>query len=138
MTPDAMLAHLRSQPWALSIRQPWAWRILREGKDIENRTWTTPFRGPVLIHAGVQPDGPLADLPPDAHRGGIVGMARVVDCILADDPRAKASAWWQGPVGFVLADAHPLTFVPCPGRLGFFSAGIDARRLSLADARPVP
>lgn len=22
---------------ALSIRQPWAWRILHEGKDVENR-----------------------------------------------------------------------------------------------------
>jgi hypothetical protein len=52
---------------ALSIRQPWAWLIVRpdlteeddravayasgELKDIENRTWPTKFRGRVLIHA---------------------------------------------------------------------------------------
>ncbi len=51
---------------ALSIRQPWAWAIVRpdlvgdaradavargEIKDIENRDWRTDFRGPVLIHA---------------------------------------------------------------------------------------
>ena len=52
---------------ALSIRQPWAFMIVRpdlvgtverasafaagEIKDIENRTWPTNFRGRVLIHA---------------------------------------------------------------------------------------
>lgn len=36
---------------ALSIRQPWAWCIIYAGKDIENRTWATQYRGPVLIHA---------------------------------------------------------------------------------------
>src|SRR5690348_2447825 len=36
---------------ALSIRQPWAWLILHAGKDIENRDWSTRFRGQVLIHA---------------------------------------------------------------------------------------
>lgn len=50
----------------ISIRQPWAWLIVRpdlqgEGraaavasgvlKDIENRTWATRYRGRVLIHA---------------------------------------------------------------------------------------
>ncbi|WP_199031331.1 ASCH domain-containing protein [Ralstonia sp. ASV6] len=51
---------------ALSIRQPWAWLIVRPDltgqqrldalahgaiKDIENRTWYTAHRGPTLIHA---------------------------------------------------------------------------------------
>ncbi len=36
----------------LSIRQPWAWLIVNGYKDIENRTWSTRFRGKVLIHAG--------------------------------------------------------------------------------------
>jgi hypothetical protein len=36
---------------ALSIRQPWAWLIVNGYKDIENRSWATKFRGPVLIHA---------------------------------------------------------------------------------------
>jgi hypothetical protein len=36
----------------LSIRQPWAWAILHGGKRIENRTWNTTYRGPILLHAG--------------------------------------------------------------------------------------
>lgn len=41
---------------ALSIKQPWAWLIVNGFKDIENRDWATTIRGPVLIHAGKQPD----------------------------------------------------------------------------------
>ena len=36
---------------AISIRQPWASLILKCGKDIENRSWPTKFRGRILVHA---------------------------------------------------------------------------------------
>ena len=36
---------------ALSIRQPWTWAILHAGKTIENRSWATDYRGPLLLHA---------------------------------------------------------------------------------------
>jgi hypothetical protein len=36
---------------ALSIRQPWASLIVAGYKDIENRSWRTSYRGPVLIHS---------------------------------------------------------------------------------------
>lgn len=53
---------------ALSIKQPWAWLIVRPDltdperravaarsgvlKNVENRTWPTDYRGPFWIHAG--------------------------------------------------------------------------------------
>jgi hypothetical protein len=120
--------------FALSIRQPWAWAILSEGKDVENRTWSTRFRGPVLIHAGMALDkeGALAisdvlGCNVDAEvavkhlpRGGIVGMADIVDCVTDMD-----SPWFFGPYGFVLRNPQPLKFVPCRGALGFFKPAID-------------
>lgn len=36
---------------ALSITQPWAGAIAWLGKDVENRTWGTDYRGSLLIHA---------------------------------------------------------------------------------------
>ena len=39
---------------AISVRQPWAYLILQRGKNVENRTWSTDYRGPLLIHAGRQ------------------------------------------------------------------------------------
>jgi hypothetical protein len=35
----------------LTIKNPWAYLIVYCGKDIENRTWETKYRGPLLIHA---------------------------------------------------------------------------------------
>lgn len=38
----------------LTVKQPWASLIVSGIKDIENRTWATKYRGPVLIHASAK------------------------------------------------------------------------------------
>jgi hypothetical protein len=35
----------------ISLWQPWCFAITHLGKDIENRTWSTHYRGPLLLHA---------------------------------------------------------------------------------------
>ncbi len=119
---------------ALSIRQPWAWLIINAGKDIENRTWPTRFRGDVLIHAGKtmtrkEYDEAMdwivlnAGLPLDFHepkfdelqRGGIVGIVEITGCVTE-----SKSPWFVGDYGFTLKNAKPLPFRPCNGALGFF------------------
>jgi hypothetical protein len=42
---------MRPGPVALSLRQPWAWMVVHGGKLIENRRWSTNFRGEFFIHA---------------------------------------------------------------------------------------
>lgn len=114
---------------ALSIMQPWAWLIAHGHKDIENRTWRTNYRGPVLIHAGVRADPdycdegprllwdwPLIEQPDEFGFGGIVGEAEIVDCV-----SASSSPWFFGPYGFVIRNARPLPFLRCRGHLGFFT-----------------
>lgn len=126
---------------ALSIRQPWAWAILHAGKDIENRSWSTSFRGPVAIHAGkgmtkgeynefnyvfmrmagAQDQAWLdkwhgvTPAPYKLDRGGIVGVAEITGCV-----NRSASPWFFGTWGFVIANARPVEFIPCTGKLGFF------------------
>jgi hypothetical protein len=120
--------------FAISVRQPWAWAIVHLGKDIENRSWPTRLRGPVLIHASkgmtrgeyddaletfefARDHAALLVYPPAAEleRGGIVGQAEIVDCVGRHNSR-----WFFGPFGFVLRNARPLPFRPCKGNLGFF------------------
>jgi len=118
---------------ALSIRQPWAWLIVHGGKDIENRSWPTRFRGRVLVHASkgmtrdewaetyfavAEIDSALADRmprPDQIERGGIVGEIEIVDCV-----SDSTSKWFGGPFGFVLRNPKPIPFHPCNGALGFF------------------
>ncbi len=127
--------------YALSIRQPWAWAIINAGKDIENRDWSTRFRGPVCIHAakgmtkgefnsfidlarvylreGHWKEGAWVPFPEDLQKGGIVGTAEIVDCV-----EASNSPWFSGRYGFVLRNVQPVEFIPCRGALGFFKWGI--------------
>lgn len=102
---------------ALSIKQPYPHHIFYDGKDVENRDWPTKGRGWFIVHAGVSKseldmdDEREAALP----RGGVVGMARIVDCVTKME-----SHWFFGRYGYVLRDAFPLPLIRCRGQLGFF------------------
>lgn len=117
----------------LSIRQPWAWLIIHGGKDIENRSWHTKFRGRFLVHASkgmnridyawvkrfAAERG--VTIPPfeELERGGIVGSVELVDSVDHSD-----SPWYMGEKGFALRDPRPLDFVPIKGRLQFFEVDL--------------
>lgn len=115
---------------ALSIRQPWAHLIIHHGKDIENRSWHTNYRGRFLVHAakGMTKDEyaegyrfalecGITDLPrfAELQRGGIVGSVELVDSV-----DTSASPWYMGQKGFVLRDPQYLPFIPYRGQLQFF------------------
>lgn len=105
---------------ALSIKQPYPHHIFHDGKDVENRDWPTKGRGWFIVHAGVS-KSELAASQMDLPRGGIVGMARIVDCVTEMDSR-----WFFGRYGFVLRDAFPVPLIPCRGQLGFFTPPQEA------------
>jgi len=126
---------------ALSIRQPWAWLIVNGYKDIENRSWNTKYRGPVLIHASaraVAPEDYLEALSisrslgvhlpgrDEFRYGGIVGMATITGTC-----ESSPSPWFFGPVGFQLKDARVLAFYPLRGRLSFFETGLSVGKYGL-------
>ena len=45
----------------LSVKQPWA-SLIFHGKNIENRTWPTKYRGELLIHASAKSAGIPSEL----------------------------------------------------------------------------
>lgn len=132
---------------ALSIRQPWAWFIVDGAKPIENRSWSTDYRGPFLVHASkgmsrreydealefvslcVEGGRELADRAPDARalaRGGIVGVSEVVDCRPCSSSPLDADDWeLDHGYALVLGSSAELPFVPCSGTLGFWDAGAE-------------
>ena len=115
---------------AISIRQPWAYYIVRGYKDIENRNWATKYRGKILIHASTYFNHnefimtslwvhkkfkirtPLIYL----QRGGIIGEVELMDCVSESD-----SPWFEGKYGFTLYAPHILPFKKCKGKLGIFN-----------------
>lgn len=114
----------------LSILQPYAWLIVHGIKPVENRVWSTKFRGRILIHAGLRyPKRDYLDHAEDLPRrygiayparedmiGGIVGEAVITDCV-TDHP----SEWFNGPFGLVMSEpkAYP-RMIPWRGQLSIF------------------
>lgn len=123
----------------LSIRQPWAWWIVNGHKCVENRTWSTSYRGLLLIHAGKTIDKSAyawaaengIDVPDDEQlvRGAIIGSAWLVGCQdLASDPAVleKHAPWAFGPRCWLLEQPRVLDEpVAYKGRLGLFDVGAD-------------
>lgn len=99
----------------LTVRQPWAWAIVNGRQTVETRTWSTPYRGPLLIHAGLTPDFWGVDYYGldinDLALGAIVGRVQVVGM-----ERVSTREW-----EWLLEE--PETFdepIPAKGRLGLW------------------
>lgn len=111
---------------ALSIRQPWVHAILQEGKNIENRAWSTNHRGWIAIHASAKPlrdqNFPNRLRIPDLKTldySAICGVARISDVVTR-----SRSKWFHHPedgsinYGLLLTDITPLEkVIPCSGAL---------------------
>jgi hypothetical protein len=131
---------------SLTVVQPWTWAIMR-GKPIENRTWTTSYRGTIALHAGKSWDpagqgsplvrsawlaaGNAAGITkrhPDIVLGAVVAVADLVDICSASMRQFIPSSCNCGPWAaagqhhWKLADVRPLAEpVECRGALGLWT-----------------
>jgi hypothetical protein len=133
-----------ASPPALTLQCPWGHAIINLGKDVENRTWPTKHRGPLVIHQGkgVDWDSGLtaACLMPwkwedlrKTPKGVILGLVDVVDCHESSASGCCDSKWAMGGLWhWVLADPRPLREpIPARGSLGLWRpepAVLDAIR----------
>lgn len=129
---------------ALSLKQPFAWLIANGYLLVDDRSWGTQYRGPILIHASkglyeayYQHIKSNTDVPiPDRDKleyGGVVGIANLVLCSkpgqlpasISREQRAHFGGVHQEYYGFLFAQARPLPLMPCAGKLGIFEIDTD-------------
>ena len=127
---------------ALTVKQPWAWAIIHGGKDVENRSRPTKYRGQLYIHAGKgwADEGILGigieSMPADEDllSGYVIGTVDVVDCHPATEcfkfGEPACSPWAiRSPEQFhwVLDNPRPLaTPFPEKGKLGIWNLGASS------------
>jgi ASCH domain-containing protein len=111
---------------AISIRQPYASMIARGEKRVEVRSWSTTYRGQLLICASRQPAEPT-----DEPCGVAVCMVELADCreFKRSDVKAAGCSWSPGLFAFALRDPRPVEPFPVRGQLGIFD-------VELPDAPP--
>lgn len=131
---------------ALSINQPFASLILNPPhvKRVENRTWHTNYRGPLLIHAGKSRTwlkSWTAALPEPMPMGAIVGVVGLVECVhigAVQEGLAPESLRWilnhewaSGPWCWVLencrAFADPVPYLGCIGLFDVERSVVEAQ-----------
>ncbi|MFC6370446.1 ASCH domain-containing protein [Nonomuraea thailandensis] len=107
----------------LTVRQPWAALLVTGIKDVENRSWVTPYRGRLLIHAGLKTDAEGFELMEELGvaldgpllRGAIVGSVNLVEI------RQDSTSPWARPGEnhWLVTDARPaVTPMAAVGALG--------------------
>lgn len=149
---------------SLSLTQPWASLVTIGAKAIETRSWSTPHRGLIAIHAAKTFPGwarefaafnehcqaalkrvgvtRLEDLP----LGAIIAVAELTDCVrfdrfgrfadaLSEQERAFGD-FTPGRYGFVLMDVRRLPEpIPARGALGLWD--VPAEIAAQLDTRAV-
>jgi hypothetical protein len=116
-------------PRVLSVRQPWAWAIACGRKKVENRTWKTPYRGTVYIHASSTLDRKAVawirrtfgiSVPDGLPRCAVIAVAELTD-VVTRKTATRFGKWFEGPHGLVFENVRPL---PSPvhtlGKLNLF------------------
>lgn len=84
----------------LSVRESWAYYIVAGLKDIENRTWRTDYRGPLLVHAS----GSYQGIPDPLEAGEIclpVGCDYFRVCGIAHKTKTMGIYWQKTEDGGV-------------------------------------
>jgi hypothetical protein len=120
-----------SQLICLSVREPWATAIFRLGKDVENRSWRTHFRGQLGIHVSTSAPRQedlnslrlrVRDL--TLPRGAVVGYVELYDIVSASRSRWAREGQWHWLI------RRPVMIEPVRvrGRVGLWRATVVAPR----------
>lgn len=141
---------------AITITQPWASAIALGIKHVETRSWRTPYRGPLLIHAakGFPPyarefaevERALGRVSARVPLGAVVAVARLADVRPTEDVALEVPPlerlygdYTPGRWAWMLDDVRPLGEpIPCKGALGLWTPDDELCRAVAVRSAPVP
>jgi hypothetical protein len=106
----------------LTVRQPWAWAIVSGAKDVENRSWKTEYRGPIIIHASATKavvnrlikSGGSALPAMTFTYGSLIGIVDLVDVVPLSE-ELETNPWAWGPYCWRISNPRRFT-EPIPGK----------------------
>lgn len=113
---------------ALSVRQPYASRIADGSKPIEFRSWSTAYRGNLLICAAARKDPAHPELP----TGVAVCVVRLDSITRGVDEDGKPCYCWH------LTDLRPVTAFGVSGRLSLFDVILPVASAGVGVEPPPP
>ena len=139
---------------ALTLHAPWAWAVVNGVKQVENRDWTTTYRGAIFVHAGLsfESDAAARELfshmqvkpPNEFARGVILGTIDLVDVLpLTEYLQSFASLPFLhklaiGPWCWVLSNPRICEPVPHPGNFQLWPVKLPPERFRFIEPKKTP
>src|ERR1700730_5019753 len=105
---------------AISLKQPWANLVAEGRKTIETRTWSTKYRGKILIVSSKSPASP----PPS---GMALAIAEVIDCrpMTEADEEAACCRVYPRAQAWILRDIRKIEPFEVRGTLGIYEVLVE-------------
>jgi activating signal cointegrator 1 len=101
---------------ALTVNQPWASLIVDGRKPWETRSWFTPYRGPLAIHAGLKVDREscrgFGYNPDTIPRGCVLGIVDLARCLRLPHPDVVPDEFGDYAEGRFAWRVFPWRFFP--------------------------
>jgi hypothetical protein len=127
----------------LTIHQPWAWAIIAGHQRVENRTWSTHYRGPLAIHAGVSREWMADELPngipvvaSTLAFGAVIGFCDLVDCVPIRVYRPQDDPFASGPFCWMLENPRKLRPIRVRGQRWLWTPPEEVIREMSQGGRP--
>lgn len=115
---------------ALSIREPWISLIASGKKTIETRTWSTKYRGPLLLVGSKKPNG--------IYSGLAACIVYLKDCrpMTKEDEAEACCEIYENAYSWILGDLQRVVHIKIQGRLGLYEVP-DQRILIIDGNKPI-
>src|SRR5947208_760657 len=113
----------------LAVKQPWAWALVAGVKDIENRTWSTEYRGQIVIQASSSKTivnkiskTTGKSLPSMTFEySALIGVVDVLDVVPLSE-ELENNLWVCGPLCWKVGNARMFREpIPAKGKLNLYS-----------------
>lgn len=104
---------------AISLKQPFTNYIAEGKKTLETRTWSTKYRGPILIVSSLSPKiEPI---------GQALAVATIVNCrpMLKSDEKAACCELYERAIAWELTDIHRIKPFPVKGSLSIYNIDVE-------------
>jgi CheY-like chemotaxis protein len=105
---------------AIAVQQPEVTRLAAREVSIDVKTWTTDYRGPILLVSATTPRIEPA--------GYAIALARLVDCrpMTKEDERRAGKSVYPGARAWVYEEVEPLRIFPVDVRSDVFDVAVPS------------
>jgi len=114
---------------ALSLKEPWASKILNGEKTIETRTWKTKHRGPLLLCCSQKPKSQISG------KAFAICELNEIRPMKKSDEEEACCELYKGAYAWIIENVQPIIPFEQKGQLGLYD--VERSKVKLASGKDI-